>query len=499
MRRTLVVAPQGLAAGVLGFADGEPVAVVEGSRVIGVTRAASSVPLGCTAVQAVARMPSLRVVERDHRREQRWLGELVQRLDSVSPSFRICGDVVAAPVRSMQRYFGSDETMVAAVDRVLGEAQRSWPTITMSRSVADSFFAARLLSQRGMILAPRTSRSVLAALPVEMVLPQEMASVCARVGLRSVGEMTRLEPAAITARFGREGLSWFRRCRIEEDLYCPRLHEQTPTTVSIEVDDTEDIERVLFGLASPLEEVMARHEASGLVLTECTIAMIPVHGPSFVRVLHRIDGVNVREVLAALRRFEQATRTQRGELIEVQVIVDRWSAHRPRQLSFDGQEQREGEIVHALARVATLVGDDHVRVPRLEGGRSPAEAATFQPWSGVWPNPTLSAPALPWPGRLDAAVPSVVYRHPREVQLLAAAGEAVRIDHAGLLVDSPAIVVVGSQRMVIDRCYGPWPVIERWWERRSRRYLRVLVVTSEHGVHLVCRERQRWTLEASFD
>jgi protein ImuB len=267
-------------------------------------------------------------------------------------------------------------------------------------------------------------------------------------------------------------------------------------TTSVFDDDT--IERISFRLIKPLGELLHTAGDAGLVLVKARITLV-TRAEELNKMVEALDGVSATELVARVRWFEEATRSRRAPLVEVRVEPFQWSPLRRRQLTFDRKELKESAILATLTRLAMLYGDDRVLIPTLQGGRSLREQGTWTPWSGAWPPsmPSVNGQQPPWPGRLPGAVPSLVYRHPREIQLFDATGCTVEVYGDGIVTSEPTSIAIGGERLAVLSFFGPWVVVERWWERRRRRYVRLMVMTSQ-GIKLVVRESQRWWLEGVF-
>jgi protein ImuB len=167
-----------------------------------------------------------------------------------------------------------------------------------------------------------------------------------------------------------------------------------------------------------------------------------------------------------------------------------------------------------VARVQALVGIDGVTVPELRGGRGPADqvgrvAAAAVDVAG--PDRAVTTPdrdGAPWPGRLPAPSPAIIWGRGPAVDVLAVDGAAVEVSDRGLLSSTPALlreaVVDGSAREPVERSVaswaGPWPAHERWWDGAGHRNrVRLQLVLDDGVAHLVTREGDVWYLEATYD
>ncbi|MCI2974801.1 MAG: hypothetical protein MP439_01815 [Ferrimicrobium sp.] len=498
-RRVVVVDLDGLALLAVEATQDDCVAVAHRGRVAAFTKAAQArgVVVGMRCVEAMARYPELELRERDGYREEQWLARLQRMFDDISPHARRSRHAVVIPSGPIARYFGTEERAVAAVDVVGTVLARTYPQLTPKIGVGDSLFIASLAATLGQRVPPGESIRFAGERRVEELLPESMATLLREVGLTLVADFQRLEPSTVAARFGGRGLHWHRLCRLEADIGVVDGDPADTTMCTTTVFDGDTIEHLSFRLMQPLDALVSTAEQRGLTLTKAHLTLVTTTG-ELTKTVEVLDGVRATELIARLRWFEQASRLHRDPLVEVRIEPMQWSPLRRRQLTFDRQERKESAVLATLTRLATLYGDDRVLVPVVQGGRSLYERGTWMPWSGQWPLPNQSKDdQAPWPGHLPGVSPSLVYRRPREVRLLDAVGTPVEVTADGVLTREPVMLVVGHDELIVSSSIGPWVVVERWWERRRRRYVRLMVMTSQ-GTKLVVREAQRWWLEGAF-
>ncbi len=201
-------------------------------------------------------------------------------------------------------------------------------------------------------------------------------------------------------------------------------------------------------------------------------------------------------------------RVARGELSEMEGQRDLRLARRLAQLRGEGnlfEEQRgffgqrgagDDRAEAAAHRVRRRLGADAIVVASLRGGRAPEDRATLVPWG----SPSLSARDLaPWPGQLAAPSPATTLAHPVPLQLRDAANRPVVMGGRGALSAEPTAVIFSSPlRREIVWYAGPWPLVERWWSRHSRRAHLQMVLASGEAL-LVVAESSRWWLVGIYD
>jgi protein ImuB len=116
----------------------------------------------------------------------------------------------------------------------------------------------------------------------------------------------------------------------------------------------------------------------------------------------------------------------------------------------------------------------------------------------------LSGPgpgAVPWPGRVPAPAPAIVYAEPVPAEVVDASGATVVVDGRGLLGSLPSRVRVRDRAWsVITAWAGPWLVDERWWDPAAhRRLVRLQATTDQGAAYLLRLTGGRWWVEAIYD
>ncbi len=499
-RRTVVVNFDGLSLLAVEAVHDDRIAVVHRDRILAATRVTEQhgVTVGMRSAEARARFPDLELRERDGYREEQWLSRLQRMFDDVSPHFRRNGHTLTAPLGPITRYFTTETRALAAIDAIGVSLVQTYPQLTVELGVADSLFAASVAAPLGRRVPSGESAQFVGGLSVGTLLPSPMAVLLREVGLERVLDFQNLEPAVVAARFGGVGLHWHRLCRLEVDLSVVDDASAEIAMCTAAAFDGDTIEQLSFRLMRSLEDLLSVAEEGGLVLVKACLTLVTTTG-ELTKVVEMLDGVGTTGLIARLRWFEEVSRPRRDPLIEVRIEPMQWSSPRRRQLTFDRQELKESAVLATLARLATFYGDDRVLVPTMQGGRSLRERGTWIPWSGRWPLSGVSADdsRAPWPGHLPGATPSLVYRYPQEVQLLDTTDTPVEVVGDGVMTQEPAFLVIGRNRLAVSSFFGPWVVIERWWERRRRRYVRLMVITPQ-GTKLIVRESRRWWLEGAF-
>ena len=496
-----------------------PVAVVFANRVVACSAAARyhGVARGQRRREAQSRCPMLCVVERDEAREARLFEPIAAVCERFTPRIEIArpGTCTFA-TRGPSRYFGGDEALAHEVGQAVTAALGGRTECRIG--VADGPFAAHLAARSARadqpcVVAAGASAAFLAPLPVSTLERAELTSVLLRLGVTTLGQLAAFPLADVVGRFGSMG-EWAHRVASGRDDRLPDARQPPPELrVAIEIEPpAERIEQVAFAARALAEELHARLDERGLACTRIAIEVESEHGERHSR-LWRHEGALSAGALADRVRWQldgwlNAAAAQRpsGGLIHLELVPDEIVPARGRQLGFWGGETEADERARrALARAQVLLGPESVLVPERRGGRGPAEQIALVPAQSVdLADRARSRPgeAAPWPGRLPPPAPAIIYDSDvtPSIELVDGHGKPVSVDGRGLLSAPPQRAGRAGRWEEVAQWAGPWPADERWWDdRRRQRRARLQVVLASGIAHLVVRQDNRWSIEATYD
>jgi hypothetical protein len=120
--------------------------------------------------------------------------------------------LVTMPLRGPSRFFGGEDVVLEHVADTVGRVTAS----AVSLGVADGLFSAFAAARRGVVVAPGTSDAFRRQLPVGTLERRDLATLCRRLGLHTVGAFGDLAPARVAERFSRDALQAHRVARGEE-------------------------------------------------------------------------------------------------------------------------------------------------------------------------------------------------------------------------------------------------------------------------------------------
>ncbi|MCY3618680.1 MAG: hypothetical protein OXG66_13460 [Acidimicrobiaceae bacterium] len=442
--------------------------------------------------------------------------------------------------RGPSRYFGGERALAELVAKAVALPSASRAGV----GVADGLFAAGLAAEAAaastdvLVIPPQQSQPFLDDLPLislrDPVSPlhgdedgaEALLDVLWRLGMRTLGDLAALSEADMLGRFGWPGLLAHRLACGLDDRPLQAEAAGDSASVEAEIDPPADrVETVAFTARALADDMMARLDRDGL---DCVSIGIEAESDSG----H-----------ASSRRWRHERRFAAADVVDrVRWQLEGWyrSPNRPtgpvtliritpwvtapadgRQLGMWGATSMADErAARALARVQGLWSAEAVTVPRLAGGRRPADTGRRVPLhaaanadrgqdsSATGPrngrkNRKAKAKAVdaPWLGRLPAPSPAVVLAQPEPITVTDCGGAPVTVGGRGEASAPPWQMTdsAGHSRTVVAWA-GPWPLDERWWRPSvRRRQARFQMVLDDDSAHLCVLESNRWWREATYD
>jgi len=484
--------------------------------------------------------------------------------------------------RGPSRYFGGEQALAELVVRAVADAVPSASRAGVG--VADGLFAAglaaRVASQAQATSAPEApaveecsvtlstpttvlvvpaqqNRPFLAGLPLTLLADpisplssedgtEALLDVLWRLGIRTLGDLAALSEADVLGRFGWPGLMAHRlACGLDDR---PLQVQPAPdsSAAEAEIDPPADrIETVAFMARSLADDVVDRLARDGLDCVSISIEAESDSGhASRRRWRHELRfsaAAIVDRVRWQLEGWYRSPDRPTGPVTLIRITPCVVAPADGRQLGMWGARSEADErAARALARVQGLLGAEAVTVPRLAGGRRPADIGRRVPLhdAAVDASPAQDPstttvergegreresaktagtaatrarrakagkkvePAdAPWSGRLPAPSPAVVLAQPELVEVTDSEGAPVTVGGRGEASAPPQQFTdsTGTSQAVVAWA-GPWPLDERWWRPSARRrQARFQLVLNDGSAHLCVLETGRWWREATYD
>ncbi|MFZ0667464.1 MAG: hypothetical protein WAM97_17045 [Acidimicrobiales bacterium] len=392
--------------------------------------------------------------EKEEGRERRAFEQVVEAVSPLATRIeKVRPGVCAIPTIGPSRYFGGDPSFSLLVARTVEEAVQGTGA---GVGVADGLFAAVLAGRTGVseavgsafVVPPGGTPAFLTSWPVGILERDELAELCGRLGIRTLGQFAALPTRHVLARFGTDGVA------------CHRAASgKTGELPGLRVPDPADA------------QVNGKNGANGPVVRQ----------PGFW------GGTAEADVRAgiAIGRIQEELGPE--EVLAVRLQGGRSPSERARLVPVDSRvvgTRVDRSVERSLARSSAPRSINPVR------SINPAHSINT-----VHPSNTA-----PWPGRIPPPSPAVVLEKPVPVTLVDAAGKEVNVSGRVLLSSAPdRISVCGGPWEKVERWAGPWPADERWWSLEHRRRARVQLVTSSGSAQLLVAENGGWWLEGVYD
>ena len=429
--------------------------------------------------------------------------------------------------RGPSRYFGGEQ---ALSELVVGAVADAVPSASRAGvGVADGLYAAGLAARSkagpasAAVVPHGQSRQFLAGQPItflgDPISPlfsedgtEALLDVLWRLGIRTLGDLAALSEADVLGRFGWPGLVAHRLACGFDDRPLPAQPAPDSSAVEAEIDPPADrIETVAFMARALADDMVARLARNGLDCVSVGIEAESDSGhASRLRWRHELrfsTAAVVDRVRWQLEGWYRSPDRPTGPVTLIRITPCVVAPADGRQLGMWGARSDADErAARALARVQGLLGTEAVTVPRLTGGRRPADTGRRVPYDPANSKEALKtkkakAVDAPWPGRLPAPSPAVVLAQPEPITVTDRDGSPVTVGGRGEASAPPQQLTDSTGRsQAVTAWAGPWPVDERWWRPSAhRRQARFQLVLDDGSAHLCVLEAGRWWREATYD
>lgn len=546
-----------------GLAVEQPLAVHDARGVLAAsaTARALGVRRGMRRRAAQEICPELVLVPADTGRDVRSFEPLVQACEHLVADLEVVRPgMLLFAATGPARYAGGEEKLADALVGVVAEETGAECQV----GVAEGYLTAVLAARDGVLVPPGGARDHLAGRDVRTLLHAattreagaawtDLVDLLRRLGLFTLGDVARMRPSDLAARFGALGVQAHRLAN-GLDARRPVVHRPDPDIATRAALDppAERIDTAAFTARRLAEELQNKLLRRGAVCARLEVAARTTTGRELVRTW-RIDGALTASELTDRVRWQlegwlggRSGQAPSAPLAWIELTAREVAPAGAAQDGLWGRRARgEVQAGRAALRVQGLIGPERVLVPVPEGGRSPRDQVRTVVWGDE--SSGLRRADAPWPGQIPPPYPSIVPLEPRPVRLLAEPdpalgrggagsqpGVPVHVDARGHLHGLPQTLIVPTSppptrsgeahdqdgtasdgaREAGDRSQalgwlrpgtfrivawaGPWPVTERWWAQR-RRGVWMQAEVEPGGVLLLCFREGAWWVEGVHD
>ncbi|MHC4819791.1 MAG: Y-family DNA polymerase [Planctomycetota bacterium] len=300
------------------------------------------------------------------------------------------------------------------------------------------------------------------------------------LGIKTIGDLSRLPPAGLRERFGEEAYRLWRAGRGEDRLPVQPEPEEEPLREALVLDDGErDVTRLLFSIKRLLDPLLTRLAAERRALKGLTLELKLERGPGHAEQLRPADPtLDARQLLDLVLLRLEALRLEAG-VIEIAVSAQGIKATREQLELFREQPRRDPAAQkRAFARLRAEFGDHAVVCAGLREGHLP-EASFAWTCLDALPcaRPRLCRRTLV---RRLRAQPYVLPRRQRHEE----DGWQLR----------------GRDDAAVENLHGPYVVSGGWWRSEVSREYYFARTRKGEWLWVYCdKRRRRWYLQGRVE
>lgn len=381
--------------------------------------------------------------------------------------------------------FHSEEGFAAALAaRAVALGLPAVVTVAASRGVAH--VAARATQPEEVCVIPVGAEpAFLAPLPVDLLAPEDtLAESLTRFGIRRIGELARLPPAALAARLGPAVLGLLARARGEEESLPLPVHAETRLCEAIDLEFPIDrLEPLGFVLRGLLARLAARLGSRGLACGDLELELGLAGGGRDARRIGVAAPTQDERALLGLVRLALETHPPSAP-VESAALATRGLPPRGDQLDLFRPAGPAPEVLgRTLAKLRALCGEGRVGAPAVAADHHP-DAFVLGTFGEGMREPG-SRPAL----REESRLALRALRPPAPAQVRERAGHPTWLRSA--VANGPVLQVA-----------GPWRTSGNWWsEERRFAYDSYDVHTGDGSVVRLRRDllRRTWEIDGLYD
>ncbi|MGC9197799.1 MAG: DNA polymerase Y family protein [Acidobacteriaceae bacterium] len=293
------------------------------------------------------------------------------------------------------------------------------------------------------VVPPGDEATALAPLPVTVLeITEGQAETFLRWGIHSVAELAALPQPALMARFGQDAkrllqLARGRHPHLLQPIQVPFVLEE-----QAELDSPlSDLESLLFGLSTMLEQLIVRARSRVLVLASLTITLQLDGGGSHQRTVNPRVPTDEKRLWLKLLQLELQAHPPSAAILAVHLHAEPGLSSKMQLGLFSPQLPEPGKLDVTLARISAIVGEGNVGMAVLNDTRG-ATDFHIRPFSITTAEPPLANCSSPLCLRL---------LHPAEPA-------AVELQRG-----RPCRINFRSRRYSVETVYGPWLKGGDWW------------------------------------
>jgi protein ImuB len=448
--------------------------------VLAVTAAAANVRPGMTVAQALATLPSLRVMTPRQPDVDAATAALADLGLGFAPRVDTEPERVFFQVGDLGQLYPD---LSAVAHAVRARAARLGLEVRLGIAACKGLarIACRTAEIAIMPAAPAAARAFLAPLPLAMLAPNsEIAEALARWGLHTIGELARLRLEDVAVRLGAAGARLVRLARAQDDeAFLPQAPADAVEEGS-ELDYAIDsLDPLVFVLRGLIDRALARLACRGLACAGLTLRLI-VEPRSFeIREVPLQAPTREAGILLQLVRLELSRRAPSAPVTGMTILVlpARVRATQLDMLRPNGPAP--DRLAATLARLSALVGPEHVGTPRV--------ANTWREEAMVIDGPATGEMRAVRDSPSDTgALAMRRFRPPQEVEVI-------------MERNGPSAFRGKETAARILIAAGPYRISGEWWSGKAFHREYWDVHASDGAVYRMHQDGEKWFLDGYYD
>ena len=495
---------------------GLPMMIVHAGRVTSVSPEAASqgVFVGQKLRDAHSACPDVVRIGWSPERDQRMFDRFLHALSAAVPLVTVIEPgVVSLGATGLARYYGSEHES----SRVLNEAVAPLGILQpLAIGYADTFFAADVASQcavrdpLGVVSVPTgCDREFLAELPAVFLGDHDMVTLCAQLGIHTVGAFANLDRNQVAERFGHRGTLLHQLASGED----PRRHVPGDIPPLSDVvwrsdDPCESGDQLAFSILPDATHFINQLLEQRVVVHTLDITLVDDRGSQHRRRWSHPRYFTATEVAHRVRWQAEALATShldddysRG-IVEVRLVAKNPQSAAGHEESLWGNAHRDATLHHTVSSLQGKLGHQAVARAVIRPGHHARDQQDTIAW-GDHPAGDNTDRDTRWVGQLPSPHPATVFATPVPATLLDERGRPVTALPVGSGLSSPPHrLVSGKSTRLVSAWAGPWPVMHRWWETRTTGSVHRLQLLDESGMGWLVttdQDASGWVIEARYD
>ncbi len=528
MRRLALWVPDWpVASLVVDLPPGAAGAVVERERIVCASMRARSagVRAGMRLATAQYLCPELILLPRDEDREGRAFEAVLDAFDRVAAGV-VCARPGAAwaPALSAARWYGGEEEAARALVEEVGDATG----VECFVGIAEGPAAAAAAARASRIVPPEGTGEFLGALPLAVCIPHLPArlrdegargvDLLRTLGVATCADLLALGRGALLARFGAITEPLHALAEGRELALPARARVVGDRSAEVEIDESAtSIDLILLPVRKAAVALAEELAHAGLSSDVLEASIEAGGGRARTRTWSGVDAGDpdavVERVRWQLKGWADLLGTEEGPAggARAVILVAKSPFAGGSSAPLWGPDSARAGVERAAERLQSLLGDEGLRVPRLQGGWDPRTRVRLLPWADA------GARLVPlegeWEGGVDSA-PATLLDHPLGVDLLGGPMglEPVAATARGLLTARPTRirrrgegadpygVFSASAVLAVELVGGPWAIRGRWWEDDALQGARVYARArrAEGGDLLLVERLGEWSIDGIY-